>query len=233
MTAPVQNHYYLTDTYLLEIDSDVVASGTSPDGAWIAFKSNIFHPQGGGQPADTGYVEGVPVIAKRDHESGLVIVSANSDHPLPALQPGASAHASVDRTRRLGNAALHTAGHLIEALVQPWQWRTVGNNHFPGQSRVEFISDDFSNLVTEDGRARLTAELRTVIRDAIAADLPTSAVLMADGTRTVSVGNLHTVPCGGTHVASLAELHNMAVPDLRVKKSRIKASYTVDHRDAS
>lgn len=223
---------YLDDSRRVMIETDVLAVGGTGDEAWIALRENVFHPQGGGQPADSGAVNGVPVVVARDHATGLVtLTAAAADHPLPSLAKGDVVAATVDADTRRRHAALHTAGHLIEAFVQPYGWSTVGNNHFPGQARVEFSVADLTPVTDPEGRAQVTARLRAAAATAIEEALPVTAATDADGLRTITIATLHTVPCGGTHVHDLSELANLQLPDLRLKKGRIKASYSVDHRD--
>lgn len=223
---------YLDDSRRFVIETDVLAVGGTEDGAWIALRENVFHPQGGGQPADSGAVNGVPVVVARDYDTGLVTITAvGRDQPLPPLAKGDVVTATVDADARLRHAALHTAGHLIEALVQPYGWSTVGNNHFPDQARVEFSVADLTPVGDPEGRAEVTARLRAAAAAAIEEALPVTAATDADGLRTITIGTLHTVPCGGTHVHDLSELSELQLPDLRVKKGRVKASYSVEHRD--
>lgn len=69
----MQQHLYLTDTCLGETVTTTPARGRTQDGrSWLALADNIFPPQGGGRPSDTGRVDGRPVRARRDAD-GLVV----------------------------------------------------------------------------------------------------------------------------------------------------------------
>ena len=210
-----QNHLYLDDTYLFDVNTSVLEVGENDGTTWVALRDNIFHPQGGGQPADAGWLGEIPVHPLRDPATGMVVVvAADPEQPLPSFEIGETVYARIDEQTRLQHTALHTAGHLIEALVQPQQWRTVGNNHFPGQARVEFVSDDLAGLETPEERASTTERLQHKADDAIRADLATLTHTEADGTRMVEIAGLHSVACGGTHGASLSELHELKIPNL-------------------
>jgi len=65
---------------------------------------------------------------------------------------------------------------------------------------------------------------------AIAEDLPVLTGRLADGRRVVHLDALHAAPCGGTHVRSLGDLADVVLPTLKVKKGRIRVSYTATHR---
>lgn len=62
-----QNPRYMEDTYCFSIETSVLASGVDEHGEWIALEENIFHPQGGGQPADTAWVNDIAVKSASRH----------------------------------------------------------------------------------------------------------------------------------------------------------------------
>ncbi|GAA4068420.1 metal-dependent hydrolase [Nonomuraea soli] len=205
----VQHNVYLDDTYLTELDTEIVAS----DGlTWAAVRDNIFHPQGGGQPADRAWLGDQEVHPVKDHAGGLVVVEG-------AFAVGRPVRARVDRDLRLLHAALHTAGHLVEAAGRAQGWTMAAGNHFPGQARVEF---DF----VETAGAR---SLQEFVDRAIADDLKVAAELSDDGHRIVRLGDLHAAPCGGTHVGSLGDLASVRVTAVKARKGRTRVSYTATH----
>src|SRR4051794_34255676 len=62
-TVATQRLTYLDDTYLTEVECLVVA--VEPAGE-LRVDVCLFHPQGGGQPADRGWIDGVEVAPVRD-----------------------------------------------------------------------------------------------------------------------------------------------------------------------
>ncbi len=140
-------------------------------------------------------VEVVPV-----REAGLVVVVAAEGGALPEFAVG-RVRARIDLEVRTAHAALHTAGHLIEAVGRAKGWEMVASNHFPGQARIEFqVPEADARLADPEGREAVTAELRAAVATAVADDLPVTARYLPDGRRVVSLGALHSAPCGGTHV---------------------------------
>ncbi|MGX9889232.1 metal-dependent hydrolase [Streptomyces sp. NPDC002276] len=219
---------YLDDTYLEQVDTTVIAVGDRGGTPWVAVEDCLFHPQGGGQPADRGWLEDVEIVPERDHDSGLVVAVGGG---LPSLDVGERVRARIDLEARMLHAALHTAGHLVEAVGRTQGWEMVGSIHFPGQARIEFQAPDSdARLGDPDGREEVTAVLRDGVAAAIADDLPVSARYLPDGRRVVRLDTLHSAPCGGTHVRSLGDLAELVLPTLKVKKGRIRVSYSATHR---
>ncbi|MEU4674632.1 hypothetical protein AB0F91_43440 [Amycolatopsis sp. NPDC023774] len=221
---------YLDDTYLVDAKTRVLAVGERLGARWVAVERNLFHPQGGGQPADHGWLDDYEVVPVRSVETGLVVAVAPEGGQLPAFFEGQEAQVRVDAAMRLAHAALHTAGHLIEAAGRAQGWSLAGNNHFPGQARIEFTtSNPDARLADPQGRESLAADLLAVVRTAIQDDLLVSSETDDDGRRVVHLGALHSAPCGGTHVRSLGDLAEVAITGLKVKKGRIRVAYTASH----
>jgi Ser-tRNA(Ala) deacylase AlaX len=225
---------YLDDTYREQVDTRVIAVGERDGAPWAAVEHCLFHPQGGGQPADRGWLDDTEIAPVRDRESGLIVAIAAEGGSLPPLTEGQQVHARIDLPTRTAHAALHTAGHLVEAAGRAQGWEMVASNHFPGQARVEFqVPEADARLADPEGREEVTAVLRTAVAAAIADDLPVFARYLDDGRRVVHLDALHSAPCGGTHVRSLGDLADVVLPTLRVKKGRIRVSYTATHRSGS
>lgn len=218
----MQEHVYLADTYRTEIATYVAAAGDD-DGPWVALRDNVFHPQGGGQPADHGWLGGHAVVPHRT-DSGLVAVRDPDGGGLGGLAVGDAVEARVDADLRRLHAALHTAGHLIDAAGLSLGWAHAGNIHFPGQARIEF-----TGTAPED-REEAAELIRAYVEKAIAEDLPVTADHDADGLRIVHIAGRHDQPCGGTHVRSLGDLADVTISGVKVKKGRIRVSYGAAHR---
>ncbi|MGH1556126.1 metal-dependent hydrolase [Streptomyces sp. L7] len=222
---------YLDDTYLEQVDTTVIAVGERDGTPWAAVADCLFHPQGGGQPADRGWLEGAEIVPVRDLDSGLVVATAAVGGGLPSLAVGERVRARIDLEARMLHAALHTAGHLVEAVGRTQGWEMAGSIHFPGQARIEFQAPHTDARLGRSGRAgEVTALLRDRVAAAVADDLPVSARYLPDGRRVVQLDALHAAPCGGTHVRRLGDLAELVLPTLKVKKGRIRVSYSATHR---
>ncbi|MBN6052725.1 hypothetical protein JYK22_12375, partial [Nonomuraea sp. RK-328] len=229
-----QESLYLEDTYLTAVSSPVAAAGRDEDGgAWVALRRNIFHPQGGGQPADHGRLGACEVTPARHGETGLVVLRARGDagHGLGDLAAGDVVEARVDVELRLLHAALHTAGHLVEAATRAEGWVLAGSNHFPGQARIELTAPETGeSLAGPEERDKAADRLRAFVSAAVADDLPVTAGRDAEGRRVIRLGDLHAAPCGGTHVRSLGDLAEVTISGVKLKKGRVRVSYAASHR---
>ena len=228
MQVPV----YYADTYEGQARTRVAAVGERDGTPWVAVEHCLFHPQGGGQPADRGWLDGHEIVPVRDHASGLVVAVARGEAVLPVFSVGQPVEVRIDLPTRLAHAALHTAGHLIEAAGRAQGWVLAANNHFPGQARIEFTAPTpDTRLDTPERREEATEALRTEVAKAMAEDLPVTWENDSEGRRIVHLAQLHSAPCGGTHVHSLGDLADVVLPTLKVKRGRIRVSYSATHRE--
>ncbi|AEW98792.1 alanyl-tRNA synthetase domain-containing protein (plasmid) [Streptantibioticus cattleyicolor NRRL 8057 = DSM 46488] len=220
-----QRQIYLTDTYAYEASTRVVSAERGPDTVRIALADNIFHPQGGGQPDDRGWVDQVEVRPVRDTGPGLVHLTCPADAAWPreAVAVGTTVTSRIDPALRRLHAALHTAGHLVDALIDEWGYRHVGSNHFPGQARVEY---DLGGLdCDKDALAEgLTERLGKPLAEALPV-IPGER----DGRRTITIEGYATEFCAGTHVPDLSLLTGVAIRSVKVKGGRLKVGYTAEH----
>lgn len=218
----------------------VITGVENDDRKLVRLSHTLFHPQGGGQRADIGYLQidraaelsslageayfaaserkKIQVIDVRHAEGGEV------DHiveNVDGLVPGITVLMSVDQGVRQTNARLHTAGHALADLVTTLQpnLRPRAGHHWPGEARVEFEGDLSEPEIFAQ---QLEKAAETLVGD----DRP--IVVHSDqGLRTVTVGSGMAVGCGGTHVSSTGELLGLQIRRVHSKKGIVRVSYEI------
>ena len=131
LTEPV----YLSDTYLLELDKCKVleatvepsAEGNGTSKLTLVLDRTVFHPQGGGQPADKGTITAagkphleIAFVSMRKDDKAICHESMvpNATSEAWSQSVGTLVHCEVDKPSRVMCARVHSAGHLIDAAVQ-------------------------------------------------------------------------------------------------------------------
>jgi misacylated tRNA(Ala) deacylase len=218
--AEAMDLLFRTDPYATSCRARVLSA--SPEA--VRTDRTVFYPAGGGQPGDTGVLRwdgGEARIAdavKGDGPDDVVLVP----EPGAALPPvGAEAELQIDWERRHRHMRMHTALHLLCAVVPG---AVTGGQIGADRSRLDF--DVPSGALDREGiEARLNAlvdEDRAVVAGSIGdAELEanpdlvrTMSVRPPTGTgrvRTVRIEGVDYQPCGGTHVARTGEIGRLRV----------------------
>lgn len=146
----------------------------------------------------------------------------------------------VQEDIRILNAKNHTAGHLIQAIVEsmPNDLIAVKGYHFPSGAYVEFkgtkpentdllideINIKIKNMI-ENGSKIITKmvdldELNNISKN-IPEGLPKNKPL-----RVVIIDGINlAVPCGGTHLNNVNELNTLFITKIKSKKGMVRVSY--------
>lgn len=212
-----QHPRYMEDTYCFSIETQVIATGTDEHGEWIALQDNIFHPQGGGQPADIGWVNDIPVKIRK-HPSGQVVAYPEQLIKIEENQP---VKAKISAADRLNHSALHTAGHLLNSELKPFGWKAISGHHFPGESRVEF-SPLGSQAVLVDNLPlkEIEESINAKLRDGAAV-----TAWLEGTTRITLIENTEPILCGGTHVNNINQISDFSLKAAKFKKGTLRLSY--------
>lgn len=179
----------------------------------VILRSTIFHPQGGGQPCDTGWL-GDSQVLRVLQEQDLIVHYVNQP-----LMPGL-VQARVDAQHRALHTRLHSAGHLIGNVGETLGWMPIKAHHWPGEGRITFIAGQAAQAM-ESGLIQAT------VNQWIEENLPRK-IAVNDGMREVGFGHLPAYPCGGTHVRRLQELGTVKIASLSQKKGTLSVHYSVD-----
>jgi misacylated tRNA(Ala) deacylase len=220
------------DAYLRTSTAQVLACGE----AGIELDRTIFYPQGGGQAGDTGVLlrsDGARVaIADTRKGEGADRVLHISAPGAPPLQAGDAVTLEIDWPRRYRLMRLHTALHLLSCVVTA---PVTGGNIAPEKGRLDF-DIELSQLNAE----RIERETNALI----AAGAATESVWISDSeldaqpelvktmsvqpprgagrVRLLRIPGIDLQPCGGTHVADIAEIGPIRVLKIRSEGKRNK-----------
>lgn len=179
----------------------------------VVLRATLFHPQGGGQPCDTGWIGESQVLRVVQEPERIVHYV---DRP---VKPGMTT-IRVDEQRRGFNTRMHSAGHLIGHFVQAMGWTPIKAHHWPDEGRVQFKPGD--------GAQEIDAQtVQHGVEQWIEHDLP-RLISLREGAREVGFGELPAYGCGGTHVRSLKDLGTVTIASLSQKKGTLSVHYSVD-----
>jgi misacylated tRNA(Ala) deacylase len=214
------------DPYARSCEAEVLSA--APDG--IRLSRSVFYPMGGGQPGDTGRLAwdggSCPIDDARKSDDGReVVLIPGGDAALPAAGTRVTAEIDWDRRHRL--MRMHTTLHLLCSLIEG---EVTGGQIGEAKSRLDFNLSD-----QPPDKDDLTARLNALIEGdhPVSAEWIDAAELAArtDLVRTMSVkpptdggqvrliriGTVDLQACGGTHVASTAEIGRVRVGKIENK----------------
>src|SRR5438105_4579518 len=96
---------YFTDSDLLEFPATVIAIETTGQAPRVVLDRTAFYPTGGGQPNDTGLLDGARVVDVIEDEAGLIHHVVDDAR---AFITGQTVQGCVDRARRLDHLQQHS-----------------------------------------------------------------------------------------------------------------------------
>ena len=214
------------EPYLKSCEATVVAV----HGETVELDRTVFYPLGGGQAGDTGRLGPWRVLDTRK--------GATTDSVFHVLEPGAAPtvgstlEAQLDWERRHRLMRLHTALHLLGAVVKaPVTGGRIGED----KAHLDF-DVEMSRLVAAEIEGRLNELVRAGaatralwITDAELDARPelvkTMSVAPPRGegrVRLLEIPGIDLQACGGTHVANTAEIGKLQVVRIRSEGKRNK-----------
>lgn len=213
----VTERLYYYDSHLIEFDARVV-DVTDRVSGWTAvvLDRTAFYPTGGGQPGDTGTLNGARVVECIDDGDKGVLHVIQGTAPLRE----AAVHGRVDWSRRMDHMQQHTGQHILsQAFVALFNAPTRSFRVLetsceidvdlsnPTAEIIERGVELANNVIWEDR----TITIRNVTSDE-AASLPLrKESARAGDLRLIEIEGFDLTPCGGTHAYRTGEVGMIAV----------------------
>jgi alanyl-tRNA synthetase len=215
MTATERLYY--SDSHLIEFEARVIDKSERVSG-WTAvtLDRTAFYPTGGGQPSDTGTLDGASVLECIDAEDDGVL------HVIQGRAPeiGASVKGRINWSRRLDHIQQHTGQHILsQAFVTLFNAPTKGFRVMdlyceidvelmnPTNGVIERAVELANNVIWEDRQITI----KTVTpEEARRLNLRKESTREGE-LRLIEVDGFDLTPCGGTHAYRTGEVGLIAV----------------------
>lgn len=205
------------------------------DNGRIRLDRTVFYPTGGGQPGDKGKLALGGLLLEiddtvKDRETGVPL-------HIPSVEPdqveiGQDVEAAIDWDRRYRHMRVHTALHLLSVVVPA---PVTGGQITADYGRLDFdlpegtpdrdeLAERLNALVAADHA--VTSEWITdeelAAKPELVKTMSVKPPIGAGRVRLIRIGDIDLQPCGGTHVASTAEIGPLDVTEVKSKGARNK-----------
>lgn len=199
---------YYENSYLDQFEGQVINCEKYKDDYVVELDQTAFYPEGGGQPADTGVLDGVEVkfVFDKAHKIYHVI-----DKPLTV---GKVVEGKVDIQRRYDYMQQHSGEHIISGIVN----REYGYNNIGFHMSKEYMTADFDGKLSKEDIEKIEMKANQVVfqNRSISATIYSGSELaekqyrskldLKDDVRIVSIPECDTCACCGTHLGRTGEI---------------------------
>ncbi|GAB2276385.1 hypothetical protein Dimus_011113 [Dionaea muscipula] len=221
----------------------------------LILDSTIFHPQGGGQPADIGFI-----TFSSDYPFRFVVDDVRSKDGIvfhhgffedlegskldPLIEKGKRVKLHVDEPRRRLNSRLHSTGHLLDVCLEDvglGHLKPGKAYHFPDGPFVEYkgtvaqneilskqekLEQHANMLICRGGKVSVAVLPYHDASNMCGGHLP-DYIPEGSTPRIVKIGENPGCPCGGTHVVDISDIKGVKVLQIRSKKGMTKVFYNI------
>ncbi|MEQ9715553.1 MAG: alanine--tRNA ligase [Candidatus Asgardarchaeia archaeon] len=235
---PTKTLYY-EDSYIKEFDAKVLKILDGNGKKYVILDKTAFYPEGGGQPGDTGEINGRSVIDTQ--KVGQLVV-----HIMPEVDfsEGDIVHGKIDWERRIQLMRHHTATHILLGSARKvlgrhvWQW---GSQLNPEVSRLDITHyqsltldeiekiERLINRVIMENREVITKFMdRRKAEDTYGFRLYQGGVVPGKTIRVLEVKDWDVEACGGTHVKKTGDIGLVRIVRVkRIQDGVVRIEYAV------
>jgi Ser-tRNA(Ala) deacylase AlaX len=211
------------------------------DEGGVELDQTYFYATSGGQPNDTG------IIKRNDEEFKILDVRKKDGHVLhildrTGLESGDKVHCVIDEARRAKLRRMHTATHVLCAVLEKTDGAVVtGNQIGEERTRVDFKLDNFdvaripfyfeeANRIIASGAPvrRYVTTREELMKDPSLVKLAMGFPEDVTDVHMVEIEGYDLQPCGGTHADGLEGIGTLVFEKTESKgKSNRRISFTL------
>ncbi|MED3570912.1 DHHA1 domain-containing protein [Cytobacillus praedii] len=230
----MKNKLYYQDPYIKSFTTHLKDQQKDELGrVYAILEETAFYPTGGGQPHDTGTLNGINVTDVEE-------INGEIRHYLaqPLNEPG-EITGEIDWERRFDHMQQHAGQHILSAAFEEqFGYATVsfhlGNEVLTIDLDIEELSDEHASEA-EDLANRIILENRTIETKWVTMDELSSYRLrkqlsVTENIRLVIIPDFDYNGCGGTHPHSTGEVRAIKILDWEKQRKKIRVHFVCGDR---
>ena len=234
----MEDRLYYNQPYLTEFTGVVREVRQNKKLFDVMLDRTAFYPTSGGQPFDTGTLNGLDVTDVCTDQSGNIWHTVNG-----YLSVGDRVEGKINWPRRFDHMQQHAGEHMIAGAI----WR-----YFGGVTEGLHLGQTFSTIDVEmpGGQTHLTCDAIRLIEDDVNTSIqrdvpircwfPDEAELASlplrkpptvkEHVRVVAIGDNEMVACGGTHPSSAGQIALVKIIDVRPSRGKMRVAFVCGMR---
>lgn len=205
---------YYTEPYRTTFRAHIVSSEASDGRASVVLDCTTFYPTSGGQPFDTGLMNGLKVVDVVDRDDGEVVHVVEG-----TLAVGTEVEGAIDWPRRFDHMQQHTGQHILSAAFDRLFGVRTESFHLGAESATIDLAREVSPgeiARAEDEANRVVWEDRPVTIRVVSAEEAAALPLRKESQRSgplrlIEVEDFDLSACGGTHVNRTGAIGTIAI----------------------
>ncbi|WP_202406317.1 DHHA1 domain-containing protein [Pontibacillus yanchengensis] len=223
---------FYQDPYQTAFETQVIRTGEQEGRPYIVLEETAFYPTGGGQPHDTGSLNGVAVVDVEE-------VDGEVRHYLAERLQDSSVHGIVDWKRRFDHMQQHNGQHILSAIMHDeYGMQTVSFHLGKETVSIDLDAKSLSEDVMKEAEQkvnRIIQENRPIETKWLSAEeanqYPLRKALSVDeAVRLVIIPEVDYNGCGGTHPHATGEVMALKLLGWTRQKKQVRLEFACGYR---
>ncbi|WP_246943003.1 alanyl-tRNA editing protein [Bacillus pinisoli] len=232
----IESKLYYQEPYKKEFTTRLKSQMKDEDGNWyVLLHATTFYPTGGGQPFDTGTLNGCRVVNVEE-------VDGEIRHYLSQKleqEPGSEVEGKIDWSRRFDHMQQHAGQHILSAaFVETTGYETISfhlgkdlltidlNTEEISQQQIEQVEDLANSIILENR----PIDTIWVTQEEINKYPLRKKLSVSENIRLVIIPDFDYNGCGGTHPSSTGAVSVIKILDWERQKNKTRVYFVCGNR---
>ena len=199
---------YYEDPHTETFTATVLSCEQTQKGYAVVLDATAFYPEGGGQAADTGTLNGIRVLDTREQAETVVHLCE------AALDVGSAVEGIIHWEKRFHRMQQHSGEHIVSGIIH----RRYGYHNVGFHMGSDIITIDFDGIIPAEDLNSIEAEANSAVwrnlavkcwypsEDALPQVFYRTKRALPWPVRIVEIPGFDSCACCGTHVAATGEI---------------------------